>query len=227
MKISDTTGRSMLVDLVYRHPQMGWLQAPTMTLKGRGTTHVRLPHGQYALRVCSLIGADVILFENGQKLVQNSLAPRTQFVEFDGDRNALEFRPAGSPRTAAAATDVVVAESVPATELIVTTPTQAPGDDVIFQGPQAPTGHGLVYAVVRFAKQNDPYGEPPQEEFEVAFQLHENSDYDNFFAENMHLVQQAPALPNALDPLSRQPATAEQLAGRPHVHCTFGCGCKH
>lgn len=226
MKINDTTGRSLLVDLVYKHPQMGWLQAPSFQLKGRSTQHVRLPHGQYALRVCSLTGADVLLFENARKRVETGVPARTQFIEFDNDRNALEFRPAGSELPETCASDIVVANASTDNETATADGAQSDASaepQVPFLGPQAPAGHGLVFAVVRFAKENTPYGEPPQEEFELAFQMHEPGAFEEMFAQNLHQVVQAPDLPNPLDPLSHEPSAP---ADRPSFHCHFS-GCKH
>jgi hypothetical protein len=227
MKITDTTGRSMLVDLVYKHPSLGWLQAPAMKIAGRGTQHVRVPYGQYALRICSMTGAEAILFEDGQKLVQTTVGPNTQFIEFDSARNALSFRAPGEPRPVLPATDVVVRESeADATEGGAPEATAIDPNAPTFRAPQAPEGHGFVFAVVRFAKENSPFGEPPQEEFEIGFQLREPGEHDNFFAENLRHVEQAPALPNPLDPLSHTPPSAEDTQHRPSIKCTFG-GCNH
>lgn len=227
MKLIDTTGRQMLVDLVYKHPQLGWLLAPATKLKGRGTQNVRVPHGRYAAQVCSLNGADVILFENGQKLIQTTVPSGTQIIEFDANRTALEFRPAGEAREIAA-TDVVVLASDEATGTADgdTPATESTAEQAAFVGPQAPAGHGLVYIVVRMAKENSPHGEPPQEEFEIAFQIREPAEHDNFFAENFSLVEQAPDLPNKLDPMSLQPADPAMEQHRPHFNCRFS-GCKH
>lgn len=233
MKIQDTTGRTMLVDLVYNHPRMGWLKAPQTRLYTtvgskavRGTIHSRVPYGRYAIRICSMTGADAIVFENGEKLAQTSVGPRTQIIELDDQRNFLEFRAPGdvSPRT-----QVLDIAANAADDESAATTDGAQGDaglgeeQVPFIGPHAPAGHGLVYVVVRFAKENSPFGEPPQEEFELAFQLREPDDYDEFYAQNFHLVEQAEPLLNAGDPLSME---APSDANRPHFHCHFS-GCKH
>lgn len=224
MKITDTTGRSMLVDLVYKHPQIGWLNAHAEQLKGRGTIFCKLPHGAYAIKINSLTGADVIVFENGQKLVQTAVPARTQFVQFDVQGNSFEFTAMGAERKLPAATDVALRPDTSET------PSTTDGADqdasaeppVAFVPPAALSGHGLVYVVVRFAKTNDPYGEPPQEEMELAFQMMDPAEYDEWFAQNFHLVKEAPALPNPRDPFSREPATDHGAC----IHCTFG-GHKH
>lgn len=237
MKIQDTTGRSMLVDLVYNHPRMGWLKAPSVRLHNtvgsrgvRGTIHTRLPLGRYAIRVVSpALGVDAIVFENGEKLTQTTLRPGTQIIELDDTRSFLEFREPGSVKPRALATDIAVNEGSDATtdgaqlDLL----NKGEGEEQVpYVGPGAPEGHGLVYVVVRFAKQNDPYGEPPQEEFELAFQMHAPEDYDEFFAQNFHLVEQAEALPNKLDPMSFDAPSGDEH--RLERRCHFsGCGCKH
>jgi hypothetical protein len=230
MKIQDTTGRTMLVDLVYNHPRIGWLKAPEIRLHTtvgarsvRGTINARIPHGRFAIRICSQIGADAIIFENGEKLAQTSVGPRTQIIELDDSRSFLEFRAPGDKAPRVQATDIAVR---PESETATTdgAPAQDSGEEQVpFIGPHAPAGEGLVYVVVRFAKENNPYGEPPQEEFEIAFQLRTPDDHDEFFAQNMHLVEMAEPLPNPMDPLSREPATD---VTRPHFHCHFS-GCKH
>lgn len=229
MKIQDTTGRTMLVDLVYAHPQRGWLQAPITRLHTtvgagsvRSTLNARMPHGRYALRICSEHGADVLLFDSGEKRVMTTVGPRTQFVELDDNKNLLEFRPEGeTQRTQAtdvagagseAVTDDATADGAAATEA-------APADGVTVIAPPVPQDHGVVFAVVRFAKTNDPHGEPPQEEFELTFQMRTPESHDEWFANNLHLVEQAGALPNELDPMSLQPAT--EKPDRPCFRCTF------
>jgi hypothetical protein len=236
MKISDRTGRSMLVDLVYKHPQRGWLQAPASMCYAcppmagraeppvRGTMHVRLPHGKYAIRIASVTGADVILFENGKQLLHSSVPAQTQFIEFDSARQALQFRPAGEVAAQEQEAPADVAVQADDTARAVAGTGVTGGDpQVAFTGPQAPEGHGLVYVVVRFSKQNSPYGEPPQQECELAFQMRSEEDHDEWFANNMHLIVPAPALPNKLDPMSLTPPTAEALQHRPDIRCTFGC----
>lgn len=235
MKVQDTTGRSMLVDLVYKHPRMGWLKAPTVRLhntvgsKGvRGTIHTRLPLGRYAIRVVSpALGVDAIVFENGEKLVQTTLRQGTQIIELDDTRQFLEFREPGSVKPRTEASDIAANEG--SDESATTPGAQSEpetdnGDEATYLAPGAPEGHGLVYVVVRFAKQNDPFGEPPQEEFELAFQMHAPEDYDEFFAQNFHLVEQAEAVSNPLDPMSFDRPDGE--AHRVHRHCHFS-GCKH
>lgn len=231
MKITDTTGRSMLVDLVYHDPKRGWLQAPVTQLRTtvgaksvRGTINTRQPHGRYALRICSMTGADVLLFEGGEKRVQTSVGPRTQFVELDDNKNLLEFRPEGES-TRTKATDVAGAGSLTsedATSDGASADATPETDAVTVIGPTAPDGHGVVFAVVRFAKQNDPHGEPPQEEFELTFQMRTPEDHDEWFANNLHLVAPAEALPNELDPMSLHPATVKP--DRPCFQCTFKHG---
>jgi hypothetical protein len=226
----------MLVDLVYNHPRMGWLKAPSVRLhntvgsKGvRGTIHTRLPLGRYAIRVVSpVLGVDAIVFENGEKLTQTTLGPGTKIIELDDNRQLLEFREPGSASPRALASDIAVNETSDedaTTDGAQSESTEAAGEETVpYIGPGAPEGHGLVYVVVRFAKQNDPYGEPPQEEFELAFQMHQPEDYDEFFAQNFHLVEQAEPVINPLDPMSfdRPDGSAHRL----HRHCHFS-GCKH
>jgi hypothetical protein len=225
MKITDTVGRSLLVDLVYRDSKGGWLQAPVTTLKGRGTQFAKLPYGEYAIRICSLLGAEVIVFEDGKRLIQTSVPVRTQFISNDSDGNAFAFRAPGDVRETPA-TDVNVhvdttdGGSASDGEAVVS-------DEVLPLGPQPVAGHGMVYVVVRLAKENNPvHTEPPQEEFEIAFQMMEPGEFDEFFAQNLRLVEEAPALPNKLDPMSLTAPVEGAEDHRPSIHCVFS-GCKH
>ena len=227
MKITDTTGRSMLVDLVYKDPKFGWLQAPTFRLKGRSTTFAQVPHGAYALRICSMQGAEAILFEDGQKILQTTVPARTQFIESDANGMALSFTAPGEKKSTIATDQSVLAsgnDTSDGANVDSHSDTNAEHEPT-YLAPFAPAGHGSVFAVVRFPKQNSPYGEPPQEEFEVHFKLMEPDDHSEFFAQNFAQVEEAPALPNPRDEFSRVPADpAEQT----HVHCAFsGCNHKH
>ena len=220
MKITDTTGRSMLVDLVYKDPKLGWLQAPTFTLKGRSTIFSQVPHGAYALRICSMQGAEAILFEDGQKLVQTTVPAKTQFIESDSNGSALHFAAPGE-KTSALATDLsAVANGSDTSDggEAVSDADLSAEPEFTFVAPHAPAGHGSVFAVVRFPKQNSPFGEPPQEEFEVHFKLMEPTDHSEFFAQNFANVVEPPALPNPRDEFSREPADETT---KTHIHCAF------
>lgn len=218
MKIKDTSGRSMLVDLMYKDTSR-WMLAPEHKLKGRGTRYMELPLGsQFAVKIESLTGADVLMFENGKQVLSTSVPARTQYITAGADGLAFTFREEGDTTPGAPVTDMKVHADK-------TTVEGTDGDlfaDFAFAKPEAPKGHGLVYVIVRFAKQNSPHGEPPQEEFECAFQMMDTPGAQEHFASNLHLLEQAPALPNPLDPFSREPATAKELANRPCIHCTFG-----
>jgi hypothetical protein len=218
MKITDTTGRNMLVDLVYKDPQYGWLKAPTHTLKGRGTQFLAVPHGEYAIRICSLKGAEVIVYDNGKRMIRTLVPAMTQIIKADSEGQAFTFRAPGDNRQGAKTLDsgvhADIKDAAPAAK------EDSAEDAVAFKGPEPLKGDGMVYVVVRFAKENNPFGEPPQEEFEVAFQMMEPSACSEHFAENLHLMVEAPALVNPLDPFSHTPPTKKELANRPHVQCT-------
>jgi hypothetical protein len=92
--------------------------------------------------------------------------------------------------------------------------------------PDVPKAVGLVYVIVRIRKQNDPSGEPPQEEFECAFQLFEKSAAEKHFAENIHLLVQAPKVPNPADLFDRQPMSKDMRANRLSRFCNY-CNHKH
>jgi hypothetical protein len=215
MKIEDNTGRSMLVDLVHKDDKFGWLQASTYTLKGRSTIYAQVPHGKYAVRVCSLTGADVLLFENGQKLIQTTVPARTQFIEFDAQGNALCFKGSNDqPQSRTDQSSHAAVESDPEIES-----TKLEFD---YNSPAPPAGAGLVFAILRFAKQNLPHGEPPQMEHEIAIQMLAPDDFAQHFASNARLVDEPPALPNPRDEFSREASAEPQT----HIHCTFS-GCNH
>lgn len=223
MKIQDTVGRSMLVDLMYKDASR-WMLAPEHKLKGRGTRYLEVPLGsQVAIKIESLTGADVLVFENGKQVLSTSVPPRTQYISADKNGLAFHFREEGDTTPGTKVTDMKVhADNTPVANGDENSDLFAGSADTSYCPPEAPKGHGLMYVIVRFAKQNDPHGEPPQEEFECAFQMMDTQDAEEHFAANFHLIEQAPALPNPLNPFSREPATDKELAARPCIHCTFG-----
>ncbi|HEY9774605.1 MAG TPA: hypothetical protein V6C81_12450 [Planktothrix sp.] len=218
MKITDTTGRSMLVDLVYKDQRTGWLQAPEYTLKGRGTRFVQVPHGQYAIRIVSpKCPADVIVFENGERLIATTVTEGKQFVSNDAENQPLAF---GTARKSKVTDVAVLADTTESMKTEEGSTESAPALNTAIRPLQPIAGPGMVFVVIRFAKQNSPYGEPPQEEFEVAFQMLENAEFENHMANNMHLVNQAPPLPNPRDPMSREKADYNN-DGHSHFNCVF------
>jgi hypothetical protein len=221
MKITDTAGRSMLVDLMYKDPQLGWLKASDHKLKGRGTTYVAVPYGEWAIQICSMNGADVLVHENGKRLLVTSVPNMTQHIAADSEGRAFTFAAEDSKLKGEIVTDVQVHAG---NELAAEETTQTDGE-ACYAPFVVPDGHGMVYVVVRFAKENNPFGEPPQEEFEIAFQmLEQTKEAPGHFANNFRLVERAPELPNPADPFSREPA--KEPVNKPHFHCVFS-GCKH
>jgi len=224
MTITDTVGRSMLVDLMYKDGSR-WLLAPEHKLKGCGTRFVEVPYSQFAIKIESLIGADVIVFENGRELIKTSVPARTQYITADANGLAFTFRPEGDTTPGAKVLDSVVHKQLvdehASAEVTVEDAGALPNPQ-----PKAPEGHGLVYVVVRFAKQDTPYGQPPQEEFEIAFQLQDATTADAHLAAHMHMLAQPPAAPNPADLFSRDPAPKEVMANRPKTYCTF-CNQNH
>jgi hypothetical protein len=226
MQITDTVGRSMLVDLMYKDGPR-WMLAPQHKLKGRGTNHVEVPHGEYAIKLESMTGADVLVFEDGELLISTTVGPRTQHITADRNQHAFTFRPQGDEGKGEPVTDVSVHADTASGAGAGEQADLFTANQVVAARPQAPKGHGRVYVVVRFAKDGSPYGEPPREEFELDFQMHDAESAQRHLAENFHIVVEAPQLPNELDPFSRVAATPEELAHRPCVHCTFGRPHKH
>jgi hypothetical protein len=221
MKITDTVGRTMLVDLVYKDGSR-WLLAPQHKLKGRSVNYVQVPHGEFAIKIESITGAELRVYQDGKELVSTTVLPRRQYVVADKDGRAFTFREEGDTKAGAFVGDVVQNGTLILGLTDATAEsTQSGSGEVVAAAPQAPKGHNLVYVVVRFPKQNSPYGEPPQEEFEVAFRMMESETADKHFAENLHRVEQAPKLPNSLNPFSCEAPKAEELANRPSRHCVF------
>jgi hypothetical protein len=229
MKITDTVGRSLLVDLMYKDGSR-WLLAPEHKLKGRGTGYTEVPRGsEIAIKIESLLGAELLVYQNGELKASVEVEPRTQYVERDNQGFALMFGKDGAtrgarrldskahkPLTLAADCGSETAEATEKTG-VVALPSSLP---------EVPKGDGLVYVVVRIRKQNDPSGEPPQEEFECAFQLLEKSAAEKHFAENIHLLVQAPKVPNPADLFDRQAMSKDMRANRLSRFCNY-CNHKH
>ncbi len=200
MKIADTTGRELLVDLVYKDGKLGWVKASCYRLKGRSTIFTRVASGtEFAVRICSLGGADVLVFENGVPLLQATIDARTQILATNSEGAPLIFQNGasngivnGGAEPDQGATETNSAVLVP------------------------PRGEGLLFVVVRFAKHESPFGEPPQEEFPLSFQLMEPDVFAQHFANNFSLVEDAHALPNVRDEFIR-----DEVPEEPHTHCVF------
>ena len=221
MKITDKLGRSLSVDVVVKAPLFDmWMEPLGYNLTDSATHFLRVPEGQFALRIMSKLGCDLLVHLNGKLLLSAAVPKGIQYLECDQEGNPFLFghqdvREDGSLNGNASFADGIT----------VFASDGAKGDGVEGQAtiPQAPlvapVGAGVVFVVARFA--DDPiYGanQPPRQEITAAFQLQSPEDHDKNFAGSLSKVVQ-PALPDEPDAVIKTTSS-----NRPKFVCTCtGC----
>ncbi|MCC7529540.1 MAG: hypothetical protein IT342_13535 [Candidatus Melainabacteria bacterium] len=236
MKITDKLGRSLSVDVVVKAPQFDmWMEPLGYNLTDSDTQFLRVSEGQFALRVMSKLGCDLLVHLNGKLLLSAAVPKGIQYVECDQQGNPFFFvshavMEAGNLHGNAPFADgVMVSASDGGTADGITsdaaTANGTTGDGVEDQAtvPQAslaaPFGDGVVFVVARFA--DDPiYGacQPPRQEITATFQLQAPADHDKRLAGNLSRLVQ-PALPDEPDEVFKLTSS-----GRPKFVCTCtGC----
>jgi hypothetical protein len=238
MKITDKLGRSLSVDVVVKAPVIDmWMEPLGYNLTDSSTHFLRVPNGQFALRVMSQLGCDLLVHLNGKLLLSAAVPKGIQYLERDQEGNPFFFgshdgREAGSLNGNASFADGVMllagdggtgdsaaGDSITGDDA---TANETKGDGVEDQAivPQAslaaPQGDGVVFVVARFA--DDPiHGawQPPRQEITAMFQLQAPEDHDKNLAGSLSRLVQ-PALPDEPD---------EVIKATPSSRPKFVCSC--
>jgi hypothetical protein len=210
MKITDTLGRELHIDLVVQGPR-GWMVPLGYHIEGLPTWFARVPHGPFALRVMSKDGAELKGWFNGQLILDAVVPGGIQFLEASGDGQPFVF----------AARD----ESTPDTCTAIDGTFQAAaGESEDAQAPAlaVPQGHGLLFIVARFAPDKGPAPHPPRIEYPFVFQMNAGEDHDRTMARNLRRVVEPESPPNPDDLTSREAPSQPQL----RINC-LTCGKVH
>ena len=238
----DVLGRSMNIALVAKPAANAvfgagaeWTRPVYYEVKNSSDIFVRMPLGQYAVRVMSQHAVDLLIHVDGQLRRRVSLPKGVSFVETDGDGQILHFMNPGdvAPLTPRTDAEAIAALTAPASEAGASDGVQPSldldlsiGSDVEAQSYEqaplkAPSGHGVVFIVARFAEESGPGFKPPAQEYEMTFVMKSPADHDDHLASHGLLHMTAPeSLINPDDELSFEPSQSH----RPTFVCTCtGC----
>lgn len=246
-KITDTVlDRSIDLALVAKPPAnapfaggFDWVRPVYYETNNSSEIFVRMPHGQYALRVMSKHPVDLLFHVEGVLRNRCTVPAGVNYVECDGDGKALFFLPEGekpkhTPTSDAEAEALLSA----AAEVDIELDGDAGHDADIPSGHAAivceavdepsvnapltvPTGHGVVFVVARFSPDLGPGLKPPAQEYEAHFVMNAPADHAELLASKNLLTMTPPEpLVNADDEVSFEPPQKH----RPSFVCTCtGC----
>lgn len=222
MKITDTLGRTLVIQVVVPGPR-GWMTPLGYNIENAPTRFSRVPHGPFGIQVMSKEGAELIVHLNGERLLDAAVPGGIHILEVDKDGKKFMFQPLG-------ANAVDHCPEMPSANALLAKPEAKPeatadGAESAVPQPQvfqAPTGHGLVFVVARFAEDKGPLPHPPRQEYLVAEQVCAPADHDMNMAGNLRRVVQ-PDLPPNLDDLTCHEPSEHKLA----VTQCLTCGRHH
>ena len=216
MKITDTLGRTLDVDIVVKATMSDcWMEPLGYKLDNQGTMFLRVPNGPFALRVISQLGADILVHLDGKQMLATSVAKGIQYVEHDLDGKPFYFGAQGAMSDQALPS---VASQDDTTSDGADFSVEHTTGDAETQTPLlAPSGHGLVFVVARFA--DDPTNEgyqPPRQEYEITLQLQAPGEHDRNLSGSLSKIVEPPLPPDPDDIIKMTPSN----------HPTFVCSCK-
>jgi hypothetical protein len=228
MKITDNLGRSVDVALVAKPPLtakfsggLDWTRPHFHEIANSNKLFVRMPVGQFALRVMSQYKTEILLHVDGKLALRTEVPSGLQYVDKDAGGAFFIFAKPGDEKPLIPASDQVLIEalaqedgSTPAQPALFTEECE-PQVQVPMLAISDP---GSVFVVLRFVDEPGPGLKPPAQEFEVVFQMNAPSDHDLLVAESHLLTMVKPkAMVNSEDELSFEP---------PQGHLpTFTCTC--
>lgn len=221
MKITDTLGRTLNIDVVVKAPGSDdWMQPLGYKLEG-GENFLRVPNGPFALRVMSRLGIEILVHVDGKRLLASSVDKGVQYLEVDDSGNAFYF---GKETSAAEEKDGAVAsgQSADATTGDANLAGGGENDLPAQSHRDAPQRAGLVFVVARFADDPSIVGnQPPRQEFELSFQLQAPGDHEKRLAGSLSKIvePQAPPDPDdlvSMNPSSNRPAFTCSATGHSH-----------
>jgi len=231
MKITDNLGRTVDVALVAKPPLtakfsagLEWTRPHFHEIANNSKLFVRMPVGQFALRVMSQHKTEILMHVDGKLKARVVVPTGLQYVDKDDAGNYFIFAAPGEEKPFIPASDQVLLEA-PAADAgaEATQPTLfTEEDDPNVQMPMLPVSDpGSVFVVLRFVDEPGPGLKPPVQEFEAVFQMNTPADHDMLVAEKHLLTMVKPeTLINSDDETSFEPPQGH----RPSFTCTCtGC----
>jgi hypothetical protein len=237
MKITDTTGRTVDIALVAKPAanarfgaDVDWLRPTFHQVTDSTKLFVRMPEGQYAIRVMSKHATQMLVHVSGKLVLRTDVASGLQYLRKDGSGANFVFgtnsdKNANSAAIVLTDEEQIAALSAPkainASDEVQTSLL----DDITDSGVQLPlladASPDSVFIVVRFLDDEGPGLKPPAQEFEVCFQMNKPVDHDELVATRNLLTMVRPArLIDEQDETSFEPPQTH----RPTFHCTCtGC----
>jgi len=223
MKITDNLGRSVDVALVAKPAlnakfsgDLEWTRPFFHEIKNSNKLFVRMPVGQYALRVMSKHKTEILMHVDGKLALRTEVSTGIQYVDKDASGKFFIFAKPGDDKPVILASDHELKQAPDTEQSQVALFTE---DEDYTQAPMLPIADpGSVFLVLRFVDEPGPGLKPPAQEFEVVFQMNTPSDHDNLVAEKhlLTMVKPTPMINNE-DELSFEP---------PQGHIpTFTCTC--
>lgn len=226
MKMTDSIGRTLSIDVVHRTDNLNepgkklWTRPLEYNLEHSGITYCAVPHGAVGLRVMSRLGAELLVYQDGKLLIAAKVEKGVQYLERDAEGNLLMFRDPADKSVVSAPAESAVTEGISLLELPEGDATES-GDVVepsTLEPKQIPNEPGLLFVVARLAKDLEIVGhQPPDIEYELEFQLRTIDEHHAALAGSLSKMV-VPALPpDCNDLVSLTPPE------RPTV--TFVCSC--
>jgi hypothetical protein len=219
MKITDTVGRSVDVALVAKPALsdkfsggLDWIRPFFYEIANNSKLFVRMPAGQFALRVMSQHKTEILLHVDGKLALRTEVSSGLQYVDKDSSGNYLVFAKPGEAKPLMPSSDQALVANQSASQSEETQPSFLPADESIDQDAHvqlpmlAIADPGSVFVVVRFVDEPGPGSKPPAQEFEAMFQMNTPVDHDLLVASKHLLTMVKPvAMINSEDELSFEP----------------------
>ena len=220
MKMIDVLGRELGIDLVYKTNSRAdagksmWTRPLEFNLVHGGTTYACLPHGPIGLRVISQLGAEVLVYMDGNLIIAAAVDKGVQYIERDGAGNLLVFAAPGDVSSPTAPSNIGFGSEA-IHQLILPPPATVSSEQLPKVIPNQPN---LLFVVARLAEDPEIVGsQPPRIEYELGFQMNTAAVHHNLLAANFRDMV-VPALPpDPSDPLSLIPPDQPRT--------TFVCSC--
>lgn len=213
MKITDTIGRTLNIDVVVKAPGSDdWMQPLGYKLED-GRQFLRVPHGPFALRVMSRLGIEILVHIDGKLLLNSSVDKGLQYLEAGENGKVFYFGEASSSPSEGQA-DATTGSASPAAGSDSAEAAQSHRD--------VPAGAGLLFVVARFADDPNFVGsQPPRQEFEISFQLQAPGVHEKALASSLSKIvePEAPIDPDnlvSMSPSSNRPAFKCSVTGHSH-----------
>jgi len=212
MKINDNLGRTVDVVLVAKPALsakysggLDWTRPHFYEIQNSNKIFVRMPLGQYALRLMSKHKTEILVHVDGKLVLRSEVASGLQYVDRDNSGNFFVFAKPGDAKPLIPASDQVLIPAEAGEQASLPLAVSESEENV--QAPMlAVSDPGSVHVVLRFVDDPGPGLKPPPQEFEVVFQMNTPADNDMLVAEKHLLTMVKPAaMINTEDELSFEP----------------------